>query len=712
MAIIVPLKSIFDNTGVRSAEKQFINLGKVVKGALGAVGISVGLQQTIQALNDAAKAAVSDNKSQALLALQLKNTTGATQDQVAAVEKSIQSMELQSAVMDDKIRPAMAALVRATGDVGKATDLTNLALNVSAGTGRDLQSVAIALGKAYQGNTTALQRLGINVKGVKDPMAALVQQFDGAAKAAANTDPYARMQVVFDNLQETIGRAVLPYLEQFSTWLASPDGQANLKLFTDTIASWVTTFGDAALGLVKIGKGFQDLFGIFDGWKPPAWFGNLVNLVPGASNLGTVVGLLGEVGRAGKDTAVQTDETTRLIRRRLESLGAITPVPVVDKIKKQGDAAKAAAKAAADALKAAKDAADAQAKAYLDAADAATKLLDANTELMASFKDVFATKTEMGQFEQSAVDAFTGIFDQIKSAVGDGKILNSAAEALTTYARKEQAALQAIGKQRDILAGKIDVAKTITGGVMGLANLTSFLESTSKTVTETVTSMVNGIQVATTKTFDITQTSGLVDNFQKLVDKTRAFAKNILTLKQLGLNKNLFAQLVNAGADAGGATAQAIVDGGTETISALNGLYSDLAASAGDIASTATDTLYEVGQQIVSNGFIEGLMSQDSALAQAAQTLADSFAATFSGQLASALGLALPDITTNPLAGFTPNPADFTGGAGGMSGGFRAANINVNISAGVVTDPNGLAKTFIDSVKKYERSNGSVWVAA
>jgi hypothetical protein len=234
-------------------------------------------------------------------------------------------------------------------------------------------------------------------------------------------------------------------------------------------------------------------------------------------------------------------------------------------------------------------------------------------------------------------------------------------------------------------------------------------------VTETVSTIINGIQVATTKTFDVVSSGGLVDNFQKLVDKTKAFAKNLVDLKKLGLNKQLFAQLVNAGADAGGATAEALIAGGADTIQALNSLYNELALSAGDIAANATDTLYEVGQQVISNGFIEGLLSQDSELQRAAQTLADAFASTFQTQLQLAVDAVLPN-----QSGMIDQVAAVNLAGGGVGGGRtfnmasagKATIFNVNVSAGVVTDPNGLARTVIDSVKKYERANGSVWVAA
>jgi hypothetical protein len=375
----------------------------------------------------------------------------------------------------------------------------------------------------------------------------------------------------------------------------------------------------------------------------------------------------------------------------------------------------AATKAAAEAVKKATDAANEQAEAYLKAAEAAGDLMVSTRKMVGEFTDLFKVTPEFGAFEQTAVDAFSNIFDSIDSALADGMILSGAASQLREYAANERKVLQGLAKQRDVLAGKVDVARSITSGVMGLLGITNLLETTSKSVTETVSTIINGIQVATTKTFDVVSSGGLVDNFQKLVDKTKAFAKNLVDLKKLGLNKQLFAQLVNAGADAGGATAEALLAGAADTNSALNSLYNELASSASDIAANATDTLYEVGQQVVSNGFIEGLLSQDSELQRAAQTLAEAFASTFQTQLQLAVDAVLPQGSTMIDQVAAVNLAG--GGTGGgrtfnMASTGKATIFNVNVSAGVVTDPNGLARTVIDSVKKYERANGSVWVAA
>jgi hypothetical protein len=658
-------------------------------------------------------------------------------------------MESMSAVADDKIRPAFAQLARATGDVGKATELTNLALNVAAGTGRDVNAVAIALGRAYNGNTTALQRLGVNVKGVSDPMGVLAKQFDGAAAAAANLDPYQRLQIVFGNLQEDIGVALLPYLNQLADFFNSPAGQKALEEFADNVGTITVAIFDLAGSIVE--TGVIDLLAEFLGIAAKVAkldFQGISNQLNENVYQGWLDKYLTNRGQFDKDMEVlienEKDYYLRIkkfidtyisnVVNNQGQMGSIRAIEMAAEkartasgltggitgtgtgISEAAKAAAAASKKAAEAIKAATKAANEQAEAYIKAAEAAADFMSATRSMVDGFRDLFKVTPELGQFEQSAVDAFSNIFDTIDSALSDGVILSSAASQLREYAASERKTLQAIAKQRDVLAGKIDVARTITAGVTGLLSITNLLETSSRSVTETVRSIVGGIDVAVTKTFDVVESGGLVDNFQKLVDKTKAFAKNLVALKKLGLNKQLFAQLVQAGADAGGATAEAIVAGGSDTISALNGLYNELALSASDIAANATDTLYEVGQQVVSNGFIEGLLSQDSELQRAAQTLADAFASTFTTQLQLAVDAVLPQGSSMIDQVAAVNLSG--GGVGGRGTAFNAASsgratiFNVNVSAGVVTDPNGLARTVIDSVKKYERANGSVWVAA
>jgi len=264
VSILIPLNAIFDDKGIKEAQAEFAKLGKSMKGLLGAAGIAVGLGAVVSGLKAAASAAAEDNKSQALLATQLQNTVGATDQQIAATERSISAMQMQASVADDTIRPALAALVRATGDLGDATQLTSLALDVSAGTGKDVQSVAIALGKAYQGNTAALTKMGLNVKGMKDPLGQLAKEFEGTAKAAAETDPMQRLEIIFGELAEQVGIALLPALNEFADWMADPVHAKEAQNLAQTIGGAFGTILTEVAGLIEglavVGWSLDNLF--------------------------------------------------------------------------------------------------------------------------------------------------------------------------------------------------------------------------------------------------------------------------------------------------------------------------------------------------------------------------------------------------------------------------------------------------------------------
>jgi hypothetical protein len=238
-SILIPLKAVFDDKGVKDASRQFSKLGNTLKGTLGAVGLGLSVGLLTTKLREATKAASNDNKAQILLAQQLRNTTNATDAQIAAVEQSIAKTAVFAGVADDQLRPALASLVRATGDVGKAQDLLSLSLDVSAATGKDLQSVSLAIGKAVAGQTSQLFRMIPALKGSDDFMGKLRDSTKGMAEAAGNADPFMRLTIIFDEIQETIGFAVLPMLKDFSNWMASPEGAGKTKEFVDVIVDAV-----------------------------------------------------------------------------------------------------------------------------------------------------------------------------------------------------------------------------------------------------------------------------------------------------------------------------------------------------------------------------------------------------------------------------------------------------------------------------------------
>src|SRR5215207_4408336 len=225
--------------------------------ALGAA--VVGLGGGLLAL---AKGAAEDEKAQTVLARTIKNTTGATDAQVSAIEAYISKVGVATGVTDDEMRPAFANIVRATKDVGKAQSLTNLAMDVSAGTGKELSAVSAALAKAYNGNAGALGKMGIKTKdasGKALKFDQIVQQltktFGGQAAAAAGTlqGKWERLRLIAAETGESIGGFVLPILTRFATFLLTRVGPALTQagtFFRTRILPPLQTFGTFIAGTV------------------------------------------------------------------------------------------------------------------------------------------------------------------------------------------------------------------------------------------------------------------------------------------------------------------------------------------------------------------------------------------------------------------------------------------------------------------------------
>jgi hypothetical protein len=226
--------------------KTASSISKGMISALGAIGVGFSLSFIKNEFEQASKAAIEDVKSMEILALAMENTGKATAGTVREAEEHIKRMQLQSAVADDVLRPAFQKLFIATGDVTQSSKFLQVALDASAATGKDLDSVTQAMAKSLAGQDTALLKLIPSLRGAEDPLAELERTFKGAAEAAADTDPYQRINIIFGELQEQIGMALLPLLNDFSEWLATPKGQETLQAVVDGIVEIITELTEMA----------------------------------------------------------------------------------------------------------------------------------------------------------------------------------------------------------------------------------------------------------------------------------------------------------------------------------------------------------------------------------------------------------------------------------------------------------------------------------
>ena len=178
--------------------------------------VEAGARMAVQFGTDGVKAFLADEAAAAKLARTMSNLglEGAT----AAVEANIDSLQRQTGIVDDILRPSFDRLVRSVGDVSEANRLLALSADIAGGTGKSLDSVVQALGRAYDGNTTGLSRLGAGLDkatlktGDMDLITQkLADTFGGqaAVKAATFQGQLDRVSVAFGELQESFGRGFM-----------------------------------------------------------------------------------------------------------------------------------------------------------------------------------------------------------------------------------------------------------------------------------------------------------------------------------------------------------------------------------------------------------------------------------------------------------------------------------------------------------------------
>ena len=275
-AVVARILTQYSDKGSKAAQKDIAKLGKnfddfskktvkafgVATAAVAAFAIKVG--------KDAVQAAIADQKSQALLANSLRNTTGATNAAIASVESYVSNLQLQVGVTDDELRPSLAKLAAVTGSVSAAQGLLGTALDVSAFASVDLGTATNAITKALQGNFRGLQNLvkGIDLTTLKSKD--LVKIFEeveaitqGSAATRANTLEFrlSILRIRFGEILETLGYKLLPVLENFAKVISNkvlPQVEAFVEANGQKLVVAFQMATDGAIKLLAISISFSD----------------------------------------------------------------------------------------------------------------------------------------------------------------------------------------------------------------------------------------------------------------------------------------------------------------------------------------------------------------------------------------------------------------------------------------------------------------------
>ena len=240
---------------VKRSSDQIADFGKKAALAFAAAGAAAGAFAI-----SAVKAAAEDEKARKSLEQTIRANTRATDEQIKAIDTYIDRQSIATATTDDVLRPALGRLIRSTNDVAKAQDLLNLAQEISVATGKPLETVANALGKSFDGQNTALGKLGLGIdatilknKSHEEIMQILKGTYKGFIEnEATNAEfKFRQLTIALEQTREKIGFALLPIFVKFADYLLAtvvPNMQAFVAALTgdNSVTAGITDATQAA----------------------------------------------------------------------------------------------------------------------------------------------------------------------------------------------------------------------------------------------------------------------------------------------------------------------------------------------------------------------------------------------------------------------------------------------------------------------------------
>ena len=684
MAIIVPIVSQWNPKGVNQATKSISSFDGITKKLGGTLATVFAAKQVVSFFAASVRGAMEDQKAQVQLERSIRNTTNATSAQIAGLSNFIRETQFSTGVLDDQLRPALNRLVLATGDVEKSQKLLSLALDISAGTGRDLESVTLALSKAAGGQFTSLQRLGVGLsktvletKDLDTITGVLAGKFTGQAAAAAQTFA-GQMQILnayAQEAQETIGYAFITALENTfgSGGAADKAGKALLNIAEE--------IGYVIIGTITLTDRMYDLGNSFvDAAKKagllPKGFG-IKEIIAAIPILGAYITIARETGKEVShlaDTNKVAGDRYQLLAEKVYGVKSATAnlTPTIEK-----------------ATKATKGLTDAQ-----------KSLINANIKVQESIVNNLQDSFNKAE---SALDSIQGKFDDLRNTISGSvtdvvdfgaaietgnflEAITNQAEKATTFADKIKQLIQLGLSERGIRelldsgfeAGTLIADQLISGG--------STIVNQVNTLLEAINTVANTVGQLGAETF-----------YQQGVQQGQALVAGIKASLEAAKGEldRLRESLTGSGA-------------GTTTAGAASG------TTAGATGSTTVtvkpgDSLAKIAS--ANNTTLQAILAANTKFTSDPKYKGGS--TIFSGTTVKIPKFAKGGIINGPTVGMI-------GEAGpeaivpltGKSSKSIGTTYNITVNAGIGTNGSQVGKEIVDAIKRYERSSGPVFASA
>ena len=616
------------NTGMSQAQGGISGFAGSLKNLLGPAAIGAGIAIAGLATKmavDGVNAALSDEEAMRKLALTMENVGLAHDTQ--KVEDYISTLERSLGIADDELRPAYDRLVRSLGDTEAAQDALKLALDVSAGSGKSLQAVTEALGKAYDGNISGLSRLGAGIDAsviASGDMQAITQTlantFSGQAAESADT-LRGRMQVLstaVDNLEEAFGRGLLSPLADTSE--ATTDAVKKLEQFESTAEAAGTAIGNVGVDFAKNSIAMSKYLGFLTDFGS-TWENFIGSYqIVFAEAMGQITEEQSEAQMAALDLKLAAD----LAGVSVEDLGE----------KALGSAPK---------LREYETSIRMTTEAYRQFLAANSVSLNIIKNANKDYKDLAARQAE--------VNTFTSDYIPLQSAAT--KATSSAASAVETLTKKEKELIKLYEKKNESLDGN---REALAFWSQELANANDAIADFTTNMQENLLAGVD-LQSAYEGQFDkdgAKTGESWVEAFNKQVEQAEWFGNVLTSLKAAGADVSLVNQLASLGPEVGGAIASEMLAGGQGMIDTLSEKWIGVQDKTRELAMGLVPEFLIAGQEsalTMIDSISEQMAKEVNRLAKIGKKIAKPLGQSFKAELMKDVAAALREVEAAGAAG-------------------------------------------------------------
>jgi hypothetical protein len=597
--------------GIQTAETKLKSLNKSLNKASVFAGIALG--GLAVAGREFAVAAAEDQKSAAVLEKTLQSLTGATKEQTAAVESYITQTSLAIGIADDELRPAFARLVRSTDDITKAQELLNLALDISAATSKPLESVTNALGKAYDGSTTALGKLGVGLdkatlkSGNLDVITKeLTTKYGGFAKVAASTadGSLKRLDVAINEAKESIGFGLLPFVvkaaDAITKW--TPKIQEN----AGTILKLAAGIAITSTAIIALNTAVKISIALTKTYTALMVVARTTTLfLAAATGSATAAQILAEATYKKSTIALVLYNTAQAItsagaRIAATSIGVLTLALLSNPF----TAVAVAVAGLITALVVLKNTNDTTAtkvessyKSYgrgvvifnklNESAANASNSINRVSNAVQEARDVARSKGRNGLLDVNYTPDLVGLED-VQAAIGK---VSKATEKQTKKQKEAEKAAKELAK----------ATKTAEKISSGFASKLETARSSLDKVTQSFRDYRDSVKSAITSQFSFEEAfkskgkNSFIESLKAQANAAKDFGAKIAKLVSLGLSRGGLDQIIQAGADVGGKIADELIAGGPGSIKNVNALVASVDSVAGQIAKSTAGAFFDAG---------------------------------------------------------------------------------------------------------------------